>query len=267
MPIESVDNYMASAKQRITLVKTTARTAVAGMPFSLFDIAGNPGAGVLAVGNTVNGIVPANPGVVGYPVINAFGVGAVGYLTGMEFGCTVACRMTLFDRVFSCGAYNFNSSQALDTQPSFLGRLPDSDYKGLELWVEQVTPATGNQAVTVTYTDSDDNIGRTTGAVGIAAAPTLGRMWQLPLQAGDKGIKKIESVTGTVATVGTFNVHIMRRIWTGRVKSVADGGRHNFIDTGMPKIYADSALFLMVNPDSTSSGVPEIIMEIANKGV
>lgn len=264
MAILTPTNYVAAAKQRVPMMKTTARTTVAAMPFSLFDIAGNPGAGTLAVGNTVNGIVPANPGVTGYPALNAFGGGNTGYLSGVEFGCTVACRMVIYDRVFSCGAYAFNASQVLDTQPSFAARLPNTDYKGLELWVEQVTIATGNQAVTVTYTTDSDAPGHTTGAVGIAAAPTVGRMWQLPLQAGDQGIKKIESVTGTVATVGTFNVHIMRRLWTGRVPSVAAGGKHNYVDTGLPKLYADSALFLMIFADSTSSGIFELIMEVAN---
>jgi hypothetical protein len=264
MAIATMDQYLSSAKQRLTLMKTVSRVTVAAQPFSLFDIAGNPGAGVLAVGNTANGIFPANPTVAGYPVINAFGGGNTGYLSKVEFGSTVAGRLTLFDRLFSAGAYAFNAAVSLTSQPSFLSRLPLSDYKGLEIWVEQVTLATGNQAVTVTYTDDGDIPGRTTGAVGIAAAPTVGRMWQLPLQAGDKGVKKIESVTGTVASAGTFNIHVMRRLWSGRVMSVAGGDLHDLFKTGLPQVFSDMALFLMVNPDSTASGIPELTIEIAN---
>jgi hypothetical protein len=263
MSILTIDQYVAAAKQKIAFMKTAVRTSVAAMPFSVFDIAGNPGAGSLAVGNTVNGIVP-DDSIAGNPVINAFGGGAVGYLSGVEFGSTVACRLLLFDRVFSCGSYAFNASQVLSSQPSFVSRLPNSDYKGLELWAEAATACTGNLAVTVTYTNSDNTPGQTTGAVGIAAAPTLGRMWQLPLQAGDKGIKMIESVTGTVATVGTFNVHIMRRLWQGRVPSVAAGDLHDLLKIGLPQVYADSALYLVVIADSTSTGIPELFLEIAN---
>ena len=92
MAITTLDGYIASAKQRIHWVKTAARTTVAAQPFSLFDIAGNPGAGSLAAGNTANGVVPTNA-IAGYPVINAFGGGATGYLSKMEFGSTVACRI------------------------------------------------------------------------------------------------------------------------------------------------------------------------------
>jgi hypothetical protein len=265
MSIITLDGYIGSAKQKLTLMKTVSRTTVAAMPFSLFDIAGNPGAGVLAVGNTANGIVPTPAVVAGYPLLNTFGGGNLGYLSKVEFGNTVACRLVLYDRLFSCGAYSFNSNVSLASQPSYAGRLPNTDYKGLEIWVEQVTAATGNQAVAVTYTKEDGiTTGRTTGAVGIGAAPTVGRMWQLPLQAGDLGVYKIESVVGTVATVGTFNVHVMRRLWSGRVVSVAAGDTHDLLKTGMVRVYVDSAIFLMVIADSTASGIPEMNIEIAN---
>lgn len=263
MAITSLDGYIAAAKQQIIIVKTTARTTVAARPFSLFDIAGNPGAGTLAVGNTANGIVPT-PAVNGYPSINAFGGGATGYISRVEFSNTVAGRLVLYDRVFSAGAYAFNASVVLTAQPSYLGRLPGGSYVGLEIWVEQVTAGTGNQAVTVVYTDPVNGAGRTTGAVGIGAAPTVGRMWQLPLQAGDRGVSLIQSVTGSVATVGTFNIHVMRRLWAGRVIIAAGGDNHDFLKTGLGQIFSTSALFLQVTADSTSSGAPELSIEIAS---
>jgi hypothetical protein len=264
MSITTLDQYIAAAKQKVTMMKTASRTTVAAMPFSLFDVAGNPGAGVLAVGNTANGIFPANPGVAGYPTINAFGGGNKGYISKVDFGCTVAGRLALFDRLFSAGAYVFNAAVTLTGQPSFAGRLPNTDYKGLELWVEQVTAGTLIQNVTVTYTNDADVPGRTTGPIAVATAATLGRMWQLPLQAGDKGIKMIESVTGTVASAGTFNVHIMRRLWTGRVMSIAGGDNHDLLKTGLIEVYSDMALFLMSIPDSTASGIPEMTVEVVN---
>jgi hypothetical protein len=110
----------------------------------------------------------------------------------------------------------------LASHPSFLARVPGgaaANCAGVtEIWVETVIAPTGNLAVAVQYTDDLGNTGHTTGAVGIAAAPTIGRMWQLPLAAGDKGISVVERVTATVATVGAacFNVHVMRPLWTGR---------------------------------------------------
>nr|MDQ2668033.1 hypothetical protein [Gemmatimonadota bacterium] len=93
MAIASLNDLIASVKQGVPYSKTTARTAIATAWFSTFDLAGNPGAGVLAggqtTGSTTAGNVPtsATPG---YPVINAFGGGALGYLSKVDFGSSVA---------------------------------------------------------------------------------------------------------------------------------------------------------------------------------
>ena len=263
MAITTVDGYVAAAKQKVPLQKTAARTTVATGWFSVFDLAGNPGAGTLAGANTANGVVPTDA-TAGCPTINAFGGGANGYLSRVEYGSSVACRIAVYDCLFKAGAYAFNANTALASQPSYAGRLPGTDYKGLEIWVEQVTAATGNQAVNVTYTKEDGTTGRTTGATGIGAAPTLGRCWQLPLQAGDQGVQKIENVTGSVATVGTFNVLVLRPLWSGRVRIANDGDVHDLLRTGMREVFADSALMMFVAADGTTSGVPELEIEIAN---
>lgn len=263
MAIATLDQYVAATKQRCPLQKTVARTTVAASWFSLFDVAGNPGAGTLAGTSTAAGVVPTDA-IAGYPPINAFGGAATGYVSRVEFGNTVACRIQVFDRLFVAGGYAFNAATTLAAQPSFAARVPSTIYTGLEIWVEQVTLATGNQAVNVTYTNESGTGSRTTGAVGVGAAPTVGRCWQLPLQAGDAGIQRVDVVTGTVATVGTFNVMVLRPIWTGRVRMANDGDVHDMLRTGLPQIYADSALYMMISSDGTSSGAPELEIEVAS---
>jgi len=261
--ILTLDQFIAAAKQKVSMSKTNNRTTVATGWFSLFDIAGNPGAGTLAGTNTANGVVPTHA-TAGYPALNAFGASATGRLTRVEYGSSVACRIAIFDRLFVAGAYAFNANTTLGSQPSYASRLPGTDYKDTEIWVEQVTAATGNQAVAVTYTDQDGNAGATTGAVGIGAAPTAARCWQLPLAAGDAGAQKIENVTGSVATAGTFNVMVLRPLWSGRVRIANDGDIHDLLKTGMPQLYADSALYMMIAADSTLSGIPELELLVAN---
>lgn len=263
MAITTLDGYIAGAKQRLTWNKTTTRTTVANGWFSLFDIAGNPGAGTLSAGNTANGVVRTDA-TAGMPTIAAFGGSATGYVSRFNFANTVTCRMALFDQVFSCGAYAFNANTALASQPSFSGRVPGTNYAGLQIWAEMVTAATGNQAVTVTYTNQAGTGSRSTGAVGIGAAPTVGRCWQLPLQAGDTGVQLISNVQGTVASAGTFNVHVMRPLGEVRVMAANWGDLYDMLKTGMPQIYADSALVVLVNADSTSSGLPQFDVEIVD---
>lgn len=263
MAIASLDNYIAAAKQRAIWAKTGSRTTIAQAWYSLFDIAGSPGAGTLAGSSTANGVVPTDA-TAGYPVINAFGGGATGYLSKVEYGWSVAGRIAVFDRLFLAGAYAFNANTALSSQPSFSGRLPGTDYKDLEIWVEQVTAATGNQAVNVTYTNDGGTGSRTTGATGIGAAPAVGRCWQLPLQAGDAGVQKIDNVTGSVASAGTFNVMVLRPIWSARALFVGHGDVHDFRKTGLVQLFADSALYVLIATDSTASGLPQLTLEVAN---
>lgn len=262
MAIASLDQWVAAAKQGINWVKTATRTTVATAWFSLFDVAGNPGAGVLAGTSTAAGVVPTDA-TVGCPMIN-FSTGT-GYLSQVDFGSSVACRLKLFDMLFKAGAYAFNAAQALTGQPSYSSRMPGgTDYTNTQIWVEAVTAFTGNPTITVQYTNQAGATGRSTGAIALGLAPTVGRMIQLPLQAGDTGVQNISNVTCTVATVGTFNVLVLRPLWSGRVKVANDGDIHGLDKTAMPVVYPDSALVFAVNADSTSSGIPDIEFVIAN---
>lgn len=262
MAITTLDGIIAASSQRVSYLKTGARTTVASSAFALFDVSGAP-SGTLAVGNTANGIFP-NHTIAGYPTLNTFAGGATGYLNSVEFSSTVASRLLVWDCLFSAGAYAFNATTTLASQPSYAARVPSSDYKGLELWFEAVTAFTGNPKVTVTYTNQGGTTARTTGAIATGIAPTVGRMIRLPLQAGDTGIQKIESVTCAVSTAGTFNIHVMRKLWTGRVRSNNDGDTHDFTKTGLPIVYDTSALRVAIATDSTASGVSELQIDIIN---
>lgn len=265
MTILSTNDYVAAAKQLVRINKTTSVTAVAQMPTAVFAAAGAPGAGTLAGSNTANGVVPTDA-VAGFPLINAFGGGALGYLGNLSFSSTVACRIALMDCLFKAGAYTFNANVALTAQPSYSSRVPNgTDFTNTEIWIEAVTAFTGNQSIAVTYTNQDGVTGRTTGTIATGVAPIVARKLQLPLQAGDSGVQKIESVVSTVSTVGTFNVLVYRRLFTQRIRVAGDSVNVDFLASGLKPIYADSALLLVVTPDSTATGLAECQAEIANK--
>lgn len=264
MAITTRDGLIAAqaAAQRLRIFKSSARTTVATIPFSLFDIAGNPGAGVLAGTSTAAGVVPTDA-TTGCPLINAFGGGATGYLTRFEASGTVAARLGLYDCLFKAGAYAFNANTTLAAQPSYSGRVPGGDYKGTEIWLETVTAFTGLQSIQINYLNQDGNAGDT-GVIATAVAPTLGRMFKVPFAANDTGVQQIVQVRSTVATVGTFNVLVMRRLAEARIRIANDQLVQGFDLTGMPIVFADSALMLVSYTDSTTTGFPEIVMDIAN---
>lgn len=261
MAIATLDQFIAAAVQRPSIIKTAAVTSVAAAVTQVLQAAGSPGAGTLAGTNTANGVVPSDL-TAGFPVIATFAGGTIGYLSSVVFGSTVACRIALFDCLFKAGAYAFNAATTLATQPSYATRAPG--YANTEIWIEAVTAFTGNQSIAVTYTNQDGTAARTTGTIATGVAPIIGRMLQLSLQTGDTGVQKIESVTSTVATAGTFNVLVLRRLWSGRVIAANFGDTHDFLKTGMPQVFDDSALMALVQPDATSTGTFELVAEVVN---
>jgi hypothetical protein len=273
MPITTLDQLIAASKQRVALKKTATRTTVANGWFSLFDIAGYPGAGTLAGSSTAAGVVP-DDATAGTPIINAFGGGNLGYLMNVEFANSVASRLQISDILFKAGAYGFAAgTTSLTGQPSFSGRVPGgTDFTNTEIWIEVSTAfATGTAwQVQVTYTNQS-GVGTRTSIIlpaTAAAGLTLGRRYQLALQAGDTGVQRIDSVIvtngGTAMTAGNFNVLVLRPLWSGRVRVTNDGDLHDYLRTGMSQLFGNSALDLMVNADGTSSGTPECLVTIAN---
>jgi hypothetical protein len=271
MPISTFDGFIAAAKNYISIAKLAARTSVATGWFSLFDLAGNPGAGVLAGTSTAAGVVP-NDATPGCPEIAAFGGAAIGYLAQVDFGCSVACRLKLLDMVFKAGAYGFATATVnLAAQPSYASRMPGGSFGDTQIWIEVSTAFITGTAWTIQigYTNQAGVTGRLTVAQTYSASGlTVGRMYQMPLQAGDAGIQKIDSVIitngGTAMTAGALNVLVMRPLWSGRVRIANDGDVHDLAKTGMPVLFTDTALVLLVAADSTSTGIPEIELVIAN---
>lgn len=262
MAISSFDGFIGAAKQYASFSKTASRTSVAANWFSVFDIAGNPGAGTLAGSSTTTGVVPTDATTAGCPSIGAFGVGNTGYLSQVDFGSSVACRIKLFDLLWKGGAYAFNANTSGNTPASYASRIPGGDYTDTQIWLEQVTAGTGVQNVNVTYLDQNGS-SSSTGTVA-TAANIAGRLWQLPLAPGDTGVQGVTGVVGSVASAGTFNILVMRPLWSGRVRSNNDGDVHDLAKTAMPIVFEDSALYMAIASDGTATGIPELEFVIAN---
>lgn len=226
--------------------------------FTNFHIAGST-AGVLAGGETTPpattaGRVPTDT-IPGYPDIPWSSLRS--YISRISAMNTVAGQMRVFDRLWVGGAYAFNASTAV-TASSYSSRVSynggSADYKGLEIWAETVTAATGNQTWNVTYTDQDGNAGATTGATGIGAAPTVGRCWQLPLAAGDSGVTTITNVQGGTGSAGTANIMVLRPLMDIYLPANS-AAVLNWADLGLPEIFNDSAIYcLFMSPSGTALG-------------
>jgi len=270
MAITTYAGYKAANKQQVDCINITSVTSVANALFSCWN-------GTLAGVNTANGVVPtdADTSLPNYNAgINSFGAGTKGYLTRAVYinqGANSSNGMCiLFDMVFKAGAYAFNANTTLASQPSYSSRVPGgTDFSSLEIWFECVTAFTGNLTLTVTYTNQAGTTGRTTGSFAPGVAPTVRRSFRLPLQAGDTGVQKIESVVSTVATVGTFNILVLRRLSMGKVASsqelrIPNVNGADVLMTGMPEVFDNSCFTMMQLCDGTTTGQPYFMAEVAS---
>lgn len=269
MAIISLDDWIASKKQTLTILRTASRTSVAFQKTSLIDLAGVAGGGVLAGTSVSAGVVPTDA-MAGFPLINAFQSSAKGYISRIAAFCPVSGIMFLYDVLWKGGAYAYNANQTLSAQPSFSGRCPDYTGgaawgAGLQILYEQVTAATGTQAVTIGYTNQDGTASRSTGSFSTGAAFIVGRSIIVPLQSGDSGIQKIDSVVGATASAGTFNILVVRPLAVLRIQVAGGTTLMDLVATGMPEVYADSALGVYIAPNSTATSLSEVYIDIANK--
>lgn len=263
MAITTADGWFAAARQKCRIAKTAAVTTVAAQTYSLWAAAGNPGAGTLAVGNTTTGVVFTDA-TAGAPRINDFAGGASGYLATARLRSSVAGGLTLYDRIWGAGAVSMTSLATTNfgSQPAITQRLPGGNaYHELVILIEITTTVSATATtIAVGYTNQDGTTGRTTGATASLSGFTTPRVIEMPLQAGDKGVQKIDSVTvgGTVATTGAFNVILARRLATFDIRVVNSDDPQSWDWLGAPYIFQDSCLWMVSQADSTSSGLPSL---------
>lgn len=267
MAITTLAQYSNAALQRLRLYKAST-TGTLNTPFSLWAITGSPGAGTLAVGNTTTGVL-FDDSYTGAPAIDNFAAGATGYIRSASFRENAAGSVWLYDRLWGAGAISLSGTgtTTFSSQPSYSGRLPSGpDYTALDVFLEFSNSVTATTlSVVVTYTNEAGVTGRScdaftnTGALG-------NRLYPLNLQAGDKGVQKIESVivSGTGITAGDCNIIVARRLVSvdSRVQNLSDNQTWDQI--GMPQVFDTSCLWLVNICDSNNLGAATVFLDIIN---
>ena len=194
----------------------------------------------------------------GFPSIGAAGAG-----NARNLACLCACganagTLFLYDRVWSCSGLvgNVATAQAISSFPTLV--RPDSVGTGLEIWLECYTAIGATTAnATVSYTNTANTAGRTTGAMATGASLPANRMLRLPLQAGDLGVKSVQSLTLSVSTgtAGNIGVTLMKRIAAIPFPIVNINSVMDFAALGLPLIQDNAALQFVHLGTATSSGI------------
>jgi hypothetical protein len=158
------------------------------------------------------------------------------------------------------------ANTTLSGQPTFTDRVPNgTDYTGVTIYVEASTVnTTGSPVVTIGYTNQSGVSGRSSGSIGLGTSQPLGRLTKIPLQAGDTGVSRINSVVCAGGVEGAFNVLLVRDLHVGRIMLAYSAFTDGLDKTGMAEIFLTSALNVVPITDSTTSGTSGGFIEIAS---
>lgn len=260
MAVTTRDNLVAAldGAQPYSYMRTSKASEAAGIWTSLWVQAGAPGTGANpSVGINGEAVTNATAGVI--PYTNA--VSGQNYLLAWSGVSSTAGVLQIYDRLWQNSGIVVTTTTAQSITPV---AIPSRDINGaalgagLSAWLEVYTATTNAGVVTtiqISYTNQAGTAGRTGTIPSFPATAVAGTCVQFALQAGDTGIRSIESITlGTSLGGGAVGIVISRDIAIGSVPLANIGFDFNAADLGMPKLYNGTALAFRYLSTTTNTG-------------
>jgi hypothetical protein len=122
----------------------------------------------------------------------------------------------------------------------------------------EVSTVTGNGApvttITISYTNESGTAGRTGTIASFPATAVAGTFVPFALQAGDLGIRSIQSITlGTSLVSGTVHLVVYRKLAALNLAQPNAGAPKDAIGLGFPRLYDNTVPFLVCLPNGTTA--------------
>lgn len=268
MAITNQDGLIAGLRLPQALQKASVTSEGAGTYHSLWKVAGVPTAGSNPPGFGTSGYTATRTTTGAIEFTNPPG-GRNSYLAqACACGATVG-TLLIYDRLWACSGFSTTSVtlQSITTPGSIPSRDLNgaSNGEGVELWLEVYTaPGASAATWTVTYTDHQGNGGITTTYSHPANAETVGQTMPLVLAAGDVGVRAVASFqcSGSSGTAGDIGITLRRRIATIPITLANVAQVFDWAQLGLPRIYDDSCLEMVVQCSTTNTGflLPQIMI-------
>jgi hypothetical protein len=263
MAITTLDGVIAGNRPPVFVAKAVSNSLVAGRPFTAWGLAGTNGAG--AYDTTLNGVVLSSTSALVPGQIPHFDSATLSYLGSLEGSGSTPCRIILADRLWHNGGINATLTTAQTiVSPTWPARCPTSGTNdtpstngyGVLLAVEvSAAVGAGTPTITIGYTNSDGTAGRTaTNILATAASVVAQTTYFIGLQAGDLGVRSVQSITLSATwTSGTINLVAYRVIQTLAVVISNTPAAIDATTGGLPRIYNGAVPYLMCVPNSTTA--------------
>lgn len=256
MAIITLDEVIAGLQQPQSFLKLSNTIEAAGVMASLFYSSGRPGAGVAPSPGlagealtSLSGQIPwSNPG------------SGNSYLARFAAGATQQGRLLLLDRLWQNSGITSTTTtgQTVDSV-TFPARDRNGSTNGEDVLVGiEVSTATSNGApitnTTLTYTNQAGTGSRTGTISSFPATAQIGTFVPFQLQAGDTGVRSIQTLTlGT--SYGTGVIHLVAY----RILAVVDipvanvGDALDAITGGFVRLYDNTVPYLVWVGSGTNS--------------
>lgn len=254
MSITTLDGVIAGMQPPEEYAKVGAGTQVVGRYYSPFYATGRPGAAAAPSPGMAGAALTTYAGQI--PFANG---AADQYLARFAGQCNVAGTLLLCDRLWhqsgivvtTTGNQTINSVAwpARDKAASTNG---DGVYIGLE-----VLTATGAGAsvISIVYTNQAGTGSRAgTPRVAYAASSIIGAFYDFALDAGDTGVRSIQTYASTVSMTSGA-VHLVAYRVLARLPLPAGGFDYalDALTAGLPKLHDNTVPFLLFIPATTTA--------------
>jgi len=260
MAITTLDGAIAGMQPTRFFSKSVTATLVAGRPASLWSLAGNPGAG--AFNSTLNGVTLSSTSAqVNGQIYHADPGSGNAYLARLSGAATQAGCLLLLDRLWHNGGYTITSTGAQNsTTPTWPARdvAGSTNGDGVLLACE-ISAATGAGTPTITcaYTNQAGTASRSaTNIQATVASSAIGATYFIGLQAGDTGVRSLQSVTLSATwTSGTMNMVAYRVLAALEIPVAGVTNAIDVVTGGMPRLYNGTVPWLVFLPNTTTASI------------
>lgn len=264
MAISTWDQAAAGARPPFHFAKAVTATLVAGRPASLWPLAGSPGAG--SFDSSLNGVtLSSSSSLVNGQLLHTNPSSGNSYIHRLAANATQAGMLLVLDRLWHNGGYTITSTSAQNsTTPTWPSRCPTSatDWTpstngyGVMLACE-ISAATGagTPTITASYTNESGTASRTaTNIINTVASSAIGATYFLGLQAGDEGVRSLQSVTLSATwTSGTMNMVAYRMLAALELPGAFIPNAIDFLTGGGVRLYDGVVPWLVFIPNTTTA--------------
>lgn len=247
MAITTLDGVIAGALPPEHFIKTTPIMEAIGVHHSLAYVSGLPGAAVAPSPGIAGAALTSYAGQLGF----SNPVSGNSYLMRLDVRAGNVGVLFLYDRLWhnSGIAVTTTTSQTVNSA-AFPARDKNGSTNGEGVLVGiEVSTATTNVAAitntTMSYTNSDGTSGRTATIRSFPATAVAGTFVPFLLDAGDKGVRSIQSITlGTSYGGGEIHLIAYRHLAQLSVLDANTGDSLDALTGGMVRMYNNTVPFL-----------------------